>query len=131
VDSFARILAGPAWLQRQVPDSFYLAWAGSENRWRRRAALVSTVALNMRSQGGYGDAARTLLICERLVYDRDDMIVKALSWALRELVVHDPQAVDRFLSRHKQHLAGRVIREVSSKLATGLKTPRRKNSAGE
>jgi 3-methyladenine DNA glycosylase AlkD len=28
-----------------------------------------------------------------LVDDRDDMVVKAMSWALRELAKHDPKAV--------------------------------------
>lgn len=35
-------------------------WAQSDNlRWRR-AALVSTVALNLRSRGGKGDVEKTL-----------------------------------------------------------------------
>jgi 3-methyladenine DNA glycosylase AlkD len=53
------------------------------------------------------------------------MGVKALSWALRELVVHDAAAVERFLNEYEQSLAGRVKREVRSKLETGLKNPRR------
>jgi hypothetical protein len=48
---------------------------------------VSTVALNVRSRGGSGDVPRTLAVCRFLVADPDDMAVKALSWALRELVV--------------------------------------------
>ena len=53
VDSFARILSGPAWLRGQAPDSLIHEWARSENFWWRRTALVSTVALNTRSQGGH------------------------------------------------------------------------------
>ncbi len=55
VDSFGRILAGPAWLKKQVSDELIQKWAHSEDRWWRRAALVSTVALNMRFYGGCGD----------------------------------------------------------------------------
>jgi 3-methyladenine DNA glycosylase AlkD len=123
-DSFARTLAGPAWLAGQVPDAVIDRWAGSADRWWRRAALVSTVALNVRSQGGPGDVPRTLAICRRLAGDHDDMVVKALSWALRELVVHDAAAVRAFLNEHDGVLAGRVKREVNNKLATGLKNPR-------
>ena len=54
VDAFARTLSGPAWLRRQVPDQLIIKWAGSNDRWWRRAALVSAVALNERSQGGQG-----------------------------------------------------------------------------
>ena len=126
VDSFARTLAGPAWLRGQVSDEMILRWANSADRWWRRAALVSTVALNMRSHGGKGDSKRTLAVCRLLVNDRDDMVVKAMSWALRELVVHDPAAVRAFLSEYENVLAGRVKREVGNKLVTGLKNPRRK-----
>jgi 3-methyladenine DNA glycosylase AlkD len=126
VDSFARTLSGPAWLKGQVPDALIHRWAGSEDRWWRRAALVSTVALNVRSHGGLGDVQRTLAVCRLLVDDHDDMVAKAMSWALRELVVHDPGAVRRFLSEHETALAARVKREVRAKLDTGLKNPGRK-----
>jgi 3-methyladenine DNA glycosylase AlkD len=125
VDSFGRKLSGPAWLKGQVGDGLIHKWAQSPDRWWRRAALVSTVALNMRSQGGVGDVERTLAVCILLVDDHDDMVVKALSWALRQLVVHDPAAVRGFLSEHEESLAARVKREVRNKLKTGLKNPGR------
>jgi 3-methyladenine DNA glycosylase AlkD len=123
VDSFARILAGPAWLKGQVTDALIHRWARSEDVWWRRAALVSTVALNVRSHGGHGDVPRTLAVCRPLVADHEDMVVKALSWALRELVVHDPDAVRAFLRENEHVLAARVKREVRNKLETGLKNP--------
>jgi 3-methyladenine DNA glycosylase AlkD len=126
VDSFARTLSGPAWRDGLVADALIRRWARSEDRWWRRAALVSTVALNVRSHGGTGDVARTLEVCRLLAGDPDDMVVKALSWALRELVVHDPGAVERFLSEHGEVLVARVKREVRNKLRTGLKDPRRR-----
>jgi 3-methyladenine DNA glycosylase AlkD len=126
VDSFARLVSGPAWRDGQVSDEVIHRWAESEDRWWRRAALVSTVALNVRSQGGRGDVPRTLGVCRLLVDDPDDMVVKALSWALRELVVHDPEAVCGFLEEHEDRLAARVKREVRNKLTTGLKNPKRK-----
>jgi 3-methyladenine DNA glycosylase AlkD len=126
VDCFARILSGPAWLRGQVSDDVIHRWAHSDDRWWRRAALVSTVALNVRSQGGLGDTDRTLTVCRLLVDDHDDMVVKAMSWALRELVVHDPDSVRRFLSEYADRLAARVKREVNNKLTTGLKNPKRK-----
>ncbi|MBN1435280.1 DNA alkylation repair protein [Candidatus Fermentibacterales bacterium] len=131
VDGFARLLSGPAWLHGSIGDEAVMDWAGSDDLWWRRAALVSTVALNMRSQGGYGDTRRTLMVCGPLVGDREDMVVKAMSWALRELVVHDPAAVGSFLDRHCSTLAARVRREVRNKLKTGLKNPRRAVEAGE
>jgi 3-methyladenine DNA glycosylase AlkD len=121
VDPFAVYLAGPAWRERQVPDSLVHRWALSESRWWRRAALVSTVALNTKARGGSGDVARTIEVCRMLAGDHDDMVVKALSWALR----HDPDAVRQFLDEYNGLLAARVKREVRSKLKTGLKNPPR------
>ena len=124
VDVFACYLAGPAWREHQVPDTLIHSWARSKNRWKRRAALVSTVPLNSKARGGSGDAARTLEVCASPVTDRDDMVVKALSWALRELSKRDPEAAEEFLEEHQSLLASRVLREVRNKLSTGLKNPR-------
>ena len=124
VDAFARTLSGPAWRDGLVPDELIHKWARSGDRWWRRAALVSTVALNIRSHGGQGDVPRTLAVCQMLADDRDDMVVKALSWALRSLVVHDPEAVRGFIEDYEDRLAARIKREVRNKLATGLKNPK-------
>ena len=123
VDSFSRTLSGPAWREGLISGDTIRDWAQSADRWWRRAALVSTVALNMRSHGGSGDVSNTLAICEMLIEDHDDMVVKALSWALRELIVHDLIEVDNFISAHDDVLAARIKREVRNKLETGLKNP--------
>ena len=57
--------------------------------------------------------------------DRDDMVAKGLSWALRELSVRDRHATIQFLDRHGEALAARVRREVQNKLRTGFKNPGR------
>jgi len=126
VDTFAVLLAGAAWLRRQVPDALFHEWARSPDHWWRRAALASTVVLNTPSRGGQGDPERTLAVCRLLADDGHDMVVKALSWALRKLVAFDAPAVRAFLAEHQAVLAARVLREVRHKLATGLKNPRRK-----
>jgi 3-methyladenine DNA glycosylase AlkD len=125
VDLFGCTLGGPAWREGILSDAVVLAWSRSKDRWRRRLALVCTVPLNSKSRGGTGDPTRTLRICESLVDDRDDMVVKALSWSLRELGKRDETAVRLFLSQHHDRLAPRVMREVTTKLATGTKTLRR------
>ena len=122
VDTFACYLAGPAWREKQIPDKVIHGWARSADRWWRRAALVSTVPLNNKTRGGQGDVQRTLRVCRILLEDRDDMVVKALSWALRELAKRDPAAVREFLSAHHDQLAKRVLREVNNKLSTGRKS---------
>ncbi|MEX2153083.1 MAG: DNA alkylation repair protein [Gemmatimonadaceae bacterium] len=122
VDLFGVTVSGPAWRMGLVSDRTVQRWAKSSDRWQRRLALVSTVALNSRARGGSGDMRRTLPVCRGLVADREDMVVKAMSWALREAVKRDAAAVRQFISKHEGHLAPRVLREVRSKLLTGRKS---------
>ena len=127
VDCFACYLAGPAWRERQVSDRLIHGWTRAADRWWRRAALVSTVPLNSKARGGRGDTPRTLEVCRILVGDRDEMVVKAMSWALRELSKHNAKAVKEFIADHANEIAPRVVREVRNKLSTGLKNPRTRN----
>ncbi len=126
VDVFARSLSGAAWLKGYVGGDVIHRWARSEDLWWRRAALVSTVALNTKTDGGAGDAPRTLAVCDMLLDNREDMVVKAMSWALRALAVREPAVLEQYLTEHEERLAARVKREVRNKLRTGLKTPRNK-----
>jgi 3-methyladenine DNA glycosylase AlkD len=126
VDCFAIYLSGPAWQQGRIPARVIHAWARSPDVWWRRAALVSTVPLNSRAHGGKGDTRQTLAVCRMLERDRDPMVVKALSWALRELSKRDPRAVGDFIAARAGSLAALVKREVRNKLSTGLKNPGRR-----
>ena len=121
VDSYCIYITGYCWRTGKIQDETIEMWAMSENRWIRRSALVSTVPLNLRARGGTGDVERTLKICNLLVADRDDMVVKAMSWALRELSKSDKKAVEEFMSENAEKLHPRVKREVATKLLTGKK----------
>lgn len=123
-DGFGMILAGPAWLRGRIADADIRRWAKSDDMWWRRAALVATTGLNNKSRGGTGDAARTLAIVDMLADGREDMIVKAVSWALRMLAPWQPDAVRDYVAANETRLAPRVKREVRNKLTTGYKNPR-------
>jgi 3-methyladenine DNA glycosylase AlkD len=122
VDCLATYLSGPMWAHGRLSEKTIATWARSPDRWWRRTALVSTVALSRR--GNPGDLRKVTRICALLKADRDDMVVKALSWALREVAKKHPDQAAAFLAAHKDVLAARVTREVNNKLRTGLKTPR-------
>ncbi|NJD20193.1 MAG: DNA alkylation repair protein [Gemmatimonadetes bacterium] len=124
VDTFSAYVAGPAWRLGALRDADVLGWSRSSDRWWRRTARVSTVALNLRSRGGMGDVPRTLRICHVLAGDAAPMVAKGLSWALRALVPVDAAAVRRFLEDGRERLPALVRREVGNKLATGLKSGR-------
>ncbi len=128
-DSFGCFVSGVAWRIGVLTDKHILAWTKSDHLWTRRAALVSTVPLNLRARGATapaGEPARTLAVCAALVDDREDMVVKALSWALRTLATRDARAVRAFLSEHDGRVAPRALRETRNKLTTGKKNPRAK-----
>lgn len=124
VDSFGCFVSGPAWATECISDARIKGWAKSADRWRRRAALVSTLALNGRPIAR-DSTRRTLEICRMLISDRDEMVVKAMSWALRRLGTVDPEAARSFVNQHKEQLASLIVREVSRKLDTGRKDGRR------
>ncbi|HUQ19747.1 MAG TPA: DNA alkylation repair protein [Gemmatimonadaceae bacterium] len=60
VDLYGVTIVGRAWNKGQVSDAEISSWTESDDRWRRRLALVSTVPLNAKSRGGAGDIATLL-----------------------------------------------------------------------
>ena len=94
VDCFACCLSGPAWRDGRLSDAVIRGWAQSEDRWWRRAALVSTVALSR--LGDVEGVRKVIAVCGLAVSDQDDMVVKALSWALRELAKKHQEAAESF-----------------------------------
>ncbi len=121
VDHYTVGIYGVLWGRGVVKDSHIDKLLESDNFWKRRVAVVSTVALNLKSRGGKGDTPRTIAVCERVVDERHDMIQKALSWALRELSKRDREAVLDFVEKYELRLSNRVLREVNHKLEFGTK----------
>jgi 3-methyladenine DNA glycosylase AlkD len=90
-----------------------VTWTRSPNRWRRRFAASTTVALNQKSRR---DPEAALRVCEPLLVDRDPMVVKAVGWTLREASQRDPAAVFTFLACHRATANPRTLREAAEKL---------------
>jgi 3-methyladenine DNA glycosylase AlkD len=87
---------------------------------------MDTFRQSVVAPGGAGNTPRTLMVCEVLATDREEMVAKGLSWALRDPGKRDPEAVKKFLERHEDELPALVKREVRNKLSYGVKNPRRK-----
>jgi len=121
VDYFGLFVVGIAWKNNLINTEKVKRYLDSEDFWARRIAGVATVALNQKARGGHGDVRRTLEICQLVVKDHQEMIVKSLSWALRELAKTDRESVIGFLDNNKERLHKKVLREVKNKLETGLK----------
>lgn len=121
VDCFSVYIAGYAWRIGTISTEKIKGLLQLEDFWKRRIAIVSTVALNLKSRGGMGDVDKTLKICYLAINDHSDLIIKAMSWALRELSKVDKHVVWDFIQTHEQELHPRVLREVKTKLITGKK----------
>jgi hypothetical protein len=115
-DTFSQCIGGPAWKQGVIDDAIVEGWIHSPILWWRRAAVVSTIYCG-------GDPERMLRFSEMLIDDKEDLIVKALSWVLRRAIRYDRAGVEQFLEDHDDRLAARIKREVRNKLDTGLKNP--------
>lgn len=121
VDYYSAVIVGFAWREKLIATEEVKKYLESEDYWIRRIAIVATVSLNQKARGGFGDSEQTLEVCKNAVDDHDEMIVKALSWALRELAKIDGKSVAEFVERYKDRLHRKVIREVTAKLETGRK----------
>ena len=121
VDYFGAIVLGCAWRENLISTKKVKSYLGSDNFWIRRIAIVATVSLNQKARGGLGDSNRTLEICRLVVDDHEEMIIKALSWALRELAKVDKEPVIEFVNNYENHLHKKVLREVKNKLEIGTK----------
>lgn len=109
----------PAW------RAMLTALADDPNRNRRRAALVLLTGPVKASADERLKAAAFANI-ERLGGERDPLIAKAVSWLLRALCTHHRDAVADLLERRSAALPAIAVRETRAKLATGVKTPRRR-----
>ena len=126
VDCFCSTLSGPQYATGRLAPAVLEKWARSPDPWMRRAALATVAtAFQRASLRGKSPVLPSARVCALLVDDRHDHVVKALSWALRNLSSRDRAVVERFMAEHDARLAARVKREVKTKLTTGTKNKSR------
>ena len=84
-DDFASGKPSITWhlLQRYPKETLALlaGWNRSPNRWKRRASVI-TFTRAVATSGEFVDA--TLRFCEALQHDPDDLVRKAVGWALKD-----------------------------------------------
>lgn len=81
-DDFSVSVLGP--LLRRYPATtlrLLTRWNRSPNRWKRRASVVAFVR-KIGASGRCTDEA--LRLCDRLIWDRDDLVQKGVGWALKD-----------------------------------------------
>ena len=108
------ILAGPP-ERRQ----FLYRLVEADGVWRPRLAIVSTVPL---IRSGQVPADSSLSLLDRVLGRSEPLIVKAVSWSLRDMAKHDRRRAQSYLKERADLLPALVRREVGNVLRTGRKS---------
>lgn len=94
-----------------------LKWTKSNNRWIRRASLVS---LEIEAKKG-NKLKEVLTISNKLMKDEDEMVQKAVGWLLKEASRNHPQEVAAFLLNWKPKISRKILSTACEKMPAGLK----------
>ena len=92
-DAICGALIGPLLLQQPELCQQMRAWARHRNMWVRRASIVGLIARARRGES----LDLVYEIARRLHGDREDLIQKAVGWALREAGKTDMARLERYL----------------------------------
>ncbi len=114
VDSSAHKIVGQAMLNKLVPEKLLDELAVSKNMWARRVAIIATMAM---IKVGQYDA--TLRIAKKLLSDKEDLMHKAVGWALREVWKKDPKRCEEFLLAHYSRLPRTTLRYAIERMEEG------------
>ena len=87
------------------PKKILVKLARSKNIWERRIAIIATYQFI--KNGVFGE---TLRIAEILLYDKHDLIQKAVGWMLREVGKRDQKAEEDFLKKYYQKMPRTALR---------------------
>ncbi|QDU95047.1 DNA alkylation repair protein [Lignipirellula cremea] len=103
VDSSAPTIVGD-YLRRRSRGYLHQL-ARSRSLWRRRIAIIATLAMIRED-----DWDETLALAEKLLQDPADLLHKAVGWMLREVGKRDAAVLARFLERHAACMPRTMLR---------------------
>jgi 3-methyladenine DNA glycosylase AlkD len=91
-------------------------WGKSQNVWRRRMAVLPYLELLQHGQYRSEYAVWTLEAVAPHLGDSQFFVGKAVGWVLRQLSIHEPELVRRFLMENQPRMMSLVLRQSSRKL---------------
>ena len=111
VDTLASHVVGALVTRHPAIVSTMDAWAGDENMWLARTALLHQLRYKEAT-----DTVRLFHYCTVLAGHRDFFIRKAIGWSLREYAKTDPAAVRSYVRAHQSRLSALSVREALKNL---------------
>jgi 3-methyladenine DNA glycosylase AlkD len=114
VDLAAYYVVGPHLIERKRDILHKLA--KSKDPWERRTAILATFAFIR-----YGQLDDTFAIAELLLKEKEDLVQKAVGWALRT-TGRDPAQLAAFLDRHAATMPRPMLRNAIEKLTPAERT---------
>lgn len=108
VDAIAIHLAGPMVAKFPALSRELDRWAGDEDFWLRRSAML---ALLLPLRRGSGDWDRFERYADDMLEEPEFFIRKAIGWVLREVAKQDPERVADFLRPRIDRISGVTLRE--------------------
>lgn len=105
VDTSAEHIVGAYLLNREKDRTLLPNLAESDNLWERRIAIMSTFHFIK-----HGDFEYTLILSEKLLNDKHDLIHKAVGWMLREIGKRDLKKEEQFLQEHISNMPRTTLR---------------------
>ena len=108
VDSSAPYILGDFLLDQDKSILYRLA--KSDNLWERRTAMLSTFAFIKNNK-----FEEALNVAEILLFDKHDLIHKAVGWMLREIGKRDIRTEEGFLEKHHREMSRTMLRYAMEK----------------
>ncbi len=81
-------------------------WNGSENRWKRRTSVVVFVRKVGKTAQYTDDGLR---LCEKLIWDTEDIVLKGVGWALKDMLKGDRERVLDYVKELRRRGVSSVI----------------------
>lgn len=78
----------------------------SENKWKRRFAVATISNMN---HAGRQYPEETFIICKNLLVDKEQVVSKAVGWALREISKKCPEQTVEFLNQNKTIISKKLL----------------------
>jgi len=99
-------------IDRKDSKKILLALVSSNNLWERRASVLLTFAYLKQLE-----IKPTIFICNRLLNDKEDLIQKAVGWALREVGIIDKDILANFLDKKIHSISRTSLRYAIEKFS--------------